>query len=247
MKKIVLILILAVSVLYAKNIPLPKQSAYTETGLSVGIGVGIFNPTEDCDCLGVWQGQGEFFYKDWISGGIDVRFFGGDLDAESMILYQRYRLFSRFHFVLTNNFDIYLSPVLGLESTDISEFRKEMNNKKDWREKNEDLFDTLNQETICKKMFSLDGFSSGLEIGMGWAFSKYVGITSSAQYEYSFSKSQLLTLTEGLAFNLRKMSKKDFKNVKSIWITLESGFQRYFNRGVSDWANSWILGFQFGI
>ena len=35
------------------GIPLPHQSAYTGFGLLVGLAAGLFNPTEECDCLGV--------------------------------------------------------------------------------------------------------------------------------------------------------------------------------------------------
>ena len=68
------------------NIPLPRQSAYLAKGISVGVAGGIFRPSEDCDCLGVWQGQLEYYYSKWVSGGIDVRFFGGDLDSDVRVL-----------------------------------------------------------------------------------------------------------------------------------------------------------------
>ena len=107
------------------NIPLPHQSAFLGKGFSVGIGAGLFNASKDCDCLGVWQGQLEFHYKDYITGGFDVRFFGGTLDRDVMLLYQRYRLNTRFHKSFTGA-DFYIAALLGLESTDLSEFRKEI-------------------------------------------------------------------------------------------------------------------------
>lgn len=107
------------------NIPLPHQSAYLGEGLSVGIGAGLLNPSKECDCLGVWQGQFEYHYKKYITGGLDVRFFGGTLDRDVMLMYQRYRLNARLHKRFLGA-DYYVSAILGLETTDLSEFRKEL-------------------------------------------------------------------------------------------------------------------------
>ncbi|SHI76622.1 hypothetical protein SAMN05720471_10726 [Fibrobacter sp. UWP2] len=248
---------LAISVLAAEtpspakqvgNIPLPHQSAYTGVGLGVGIGAGIFNPTEDCDCLGIWQDQLEYFYTDWLSAGVDVRFFGGDLDGETNVLYQRYRGNVRFHFPF-NSFDLFLAPVFGLENTDIEEIRDEWDHRENrwWLPGAEVEVDSTRKIDDCEKMFSLDGFSVGAEMGLGWRFSKFFGLTGSALYEYNFSAAQLLTLSPGVAFNLGDAWSWAQNNLFSAWISVEVGFQRYFNRGVSDWANSAYLGLQIGI
>ena len=117
-----------------QTIPLPRQSAYLGKGISVGVGGGVYKPSHDCDCLGVWQGQLEYYYSKWVSAGIDVHFFGGDLDSDVMVLYQRYRMDVRGHFQY-KSFDVFLSSVLGLETTDIDEFRDEWDNRDDewWR------------------------------------------------------------------------------------------------------------------
>ncbi|MBR6454193.1 MAG: hypothetical protein IKS97_06435, partial [Fibrobacter sp.] len=107
------------------NIPLPRQSAFLGEGLSVGIGAGLFNASKDCDCLGIWQGQLEYHYKEYLTGGFDVRFFGGTLDQDVMLMYQRYRLNVRAHAGFSW-IDFYASVLFGLETTDLSEFRKEL-------------------------------------------------------------------------------------------------------------------------
>ena len=43
------------AVLERHSVPLPRLSAYTGYGLLVGLAFGLYNPTEECDCLGVWQ------------------------------------------------------------------------------------------------------------------------------------------------------------------------------------------------
>jgi hypothetical protein len=226
------------------DIPLPKQSAYTGKGFTVGIGAGAFDPSEECDGMGVWQGQVDYFYTPWLSGGAEVRFFGGDMDSENSLLYSRYRVFGKFHFAF-QSLSFYLSPMVGLETTDISEIRKDLKGRDD-DDADEDV-DTLSEKSNCEKMFSLDGFTVGIEGGAGWAFSKYVGAFVAVQYEYSFSKAQLLTVTPGLGLNLRSIWGWAQKNTNSLWITLEGGGQRYFNRDVTEWANYLILGFVLGV
>ncbi len=258
------------------NIPLPHQSAFLGRGFSVGIGAGLFNASKDCDCLGVWQGQLEFHYKDYITGGFDVRFFGGTLDRDVMLLYQRYRLNTRFHKSFAGA-DFYIASLLGLESTDLSEFRKEIREGVHKDSPSDSLRVTSlalndgvadpsvepndggNQNVAgssssssekgrnCEKMFSLDGFTLGVEVGMGVVLSRYFGFIGGASYEFNFSWTQLVTFTPGIAFNLHEVWPWANKNLRSTWISFEMVFQRYFNRDVNEWALAGFIGLQFGI
>ena len=237
-----------------RNVPLPHQSAFLGEGLSVGVGAGLFNASKDCDCLGVWQGQLEYHYRDYITGGFDVRFFGGTLDRDVMLVYQRYRLNVRFHRGFTGA-DFYISPLLGLETTDLSEFRKEL---RDGVQKDEssvesdeasdgEKSDSLQIEKNCEKMFSLDGFTFGVEAGMGLVLFRYLGLTASASYEFNLSWTQLVSFTPGISFNLREAWPWAGRNLRSTWISFEMVFQRYFNRHVNEWAVAGFVGLQFGI
>lgn len=238
------------------NIPLPHQSAFLGEGLSVGIGAGLFNASKDCDCLGIWQGQLEYHYKDYITGGFDVRFFGGTLDRDVMLLYQRYRLNTRVHKSFSW-IDFYASALFGLETTDLSEFRKEL---RDGVRKDDDSEESSDSETNdgddarvdldeknCEKMFSLDGFTLGFEAGMGVIVGPYLGFVGGASYEFNFSWTQLVTFSPGVAFNLHEVWPWANKNLRSTWISFEMVFQRYFNRDVMEWAVAGFLGVQFGI
>lgn len=248
-----------------RNIPLPRQTAYTGKGLSIGIAGGIFNPTEDCDCMGIWQGQLEYFYREWISLSIDVRFFGGDLDSDVMVMYQRYRLDLRFH-QTWKNMALFIEPVLGFENTSISEFRNEMRHHgKQPVAKNEEsdipswvtsvLGDSLDRDSLpvpendepCERMLSLDGFSVGVGGGVGVNLSRLWGVTGSVLWEYNFSRAMQLSLVPGVAFNLREIWPWARKNLFSTWISFEFGAQRYFNKGIRDWSNYGLIGFQLGI
>jgi hypothetical protein len=227
------------------SIPLPRQSAYTGYGLLVGLAAGIFNPTKECDCLGVWQGQIEYFYSDWISAGFDVRFFGGDLDTDMMLRYQRYRANVRFLFP-RERWSWYVSPIIGFESTDLEDFREEWHNRDDeWWIPGAPR-DTTREVEDCEKMFSLDGLSIGVDFGAGVNISRYFGLTGSVLYEYNFGGAQMLTLSPGIAFNLRQVWRWANRNLSASWVSVESGFQRYFNRSVDSWAMSVYLGTTIG-
>ncbi|MCL4100542.1 hypothetical protein [Fibrobacter sp. HC4] len=257
----------AVAARNMKNVPLPRQTAYTGKGLSIGLGGGIYNPTEDCDCMGIWQGQLEYFYADWISGGIDVRFFGGDLDSDVMVMYQRYRTNLRFH-KAWQKLDIYLESVLAFENTSISELRDQINSRGkystevvgDFTDDMPDWVVGVTTDTIlvedttfvkdkeaCERMLSLDGFSVGVGAGFGLNLTRLWGVTGSVLFEYNFSKVMELSLVPGVAFNLREVWGWAKKNLLSTWIMVEFGAQRYFNNGVKDWANYGLVGIQLGI
>ena len=244
------------------NIPLPHQAAFLGQGISVGVGAGLFNASKDCDCLGVWQGQLEYHYRDYITGGFDVRFFGGTLDRDMMLMYQRYRLNIKFHKTFSGA-DFYAGAMLGLETTDLSEFRKELKDgvyrdrsidvdssnvaESDSLSGDSESSENLIAEKNCEKMFSLDGFTLGVEVGLGVALSRYFGITGSASYEFNFSWAQLVAFSPGIAFNVQEIWPWGQKNLRSTWVSFEMIFQRYFNRGVGEWAVAGFVGLQFGI
>ena len=237
-----------------KNIPLPRQTAYTGKGLSIGIGAGICSPTADCDCMGIWQAQFEYFYSSSVSGGVDVRFLGGDLDSDVMVMYQRYRVNVRFHKVL-KMLDLYLEPVLGLENTSIAEFREQVQkHNSEIREDGWHLLESVPVEDSvkkhkenCEKMFSLDGFSLGIGGGVGVVVNDYLGFTGSVLLEYNFSRAIQLTLSPGAALDLQRIWPWAREKLLSTWLSLEVGAQRYFNRGVDDWAIYVFSGIQLGI
>ena len=227
------------------GIPLPHQSAYTGFGLLVGLAAGLFNPTEECDCLGVWQGQVEYFYSDWVSGGFDVRFFGGDLDTDMMVRYQRYRMNVRFHFP-HERWSWYISPIVEFESTDLEDIRDE------WHQRDMEGWipgvstETEQEVEDCEKMFSLDGFSVGVDLGGGVVFWDILGTTANILYEYNFGGAQLLTISPGIAYNLQAIWPWAKKSLSAAWVSIETGFQRFFNRSVDSLALAGYLGVAVG-
>jgi len=201
-------------------------------------------------------------------------------------MYQRYRLNVRFHKSYSGA-DFFVSGLFGLETTDLSEFRKELrsgfgkdHDEGDMKADNaagtegtnsgnvlaeavldEELDDEVSADETsgdedsssakgmsnCEKMFSLDGFTLGVEAGLGVVIARYIGLTGSASYEFNFSWAQQVSFSSGIAFNLREVWPWAKKSLRSTWVSFEMVFQRYFNRGVREWAVAGFLGVQFGI
>ncbi len=244
------------AVKWRKSIALPGLSAYIGEGLSFGLAGGIFNPIDECDCMGSWQGQLEYFYSEWVSGSFEVRFFGGDLDSDVMVMHQRYRINLRLHNAY-DDFALFAGTFLGLENTSIAEFReqvverekpKQPKNRNWWQqaEEDDDGADTSKAETNCGKMFAMDGFSIGLGVGGGYNISRLWAVTGLVQVEYNFSKDVLLSVVPGVAFNLLEMWPWARRTLRSTWISFEVGGQRYVHGGIGGWSNTFFLGFQIG-
>lgn len=239
------------------TVPLPGQTAYMEQGLSFGMGFGVYDPLDECDCMGAWQVQIEYFYSDWVSAGADVRFFGGDLDRDAMVMYQRYRVNLRFH-KPSDKFDLFVEPFMGLENTSISAFRKQVKGEKTSKDKDErywwdesdgeEIADSLgiDESDDCQRLFTLDGFSIGLGVGGGYNLTRYLSLTAGAHVEYNFSKSVLLNVVPGVAFNLREVWPWAKRTLRSTWISFEIGAIKAFNNDIDGWSNSFFLGIQFG-
>lgn len=234
-----------------ESIALPRQSAYNGgKGLTFGLGVGVFDPAHDCDCMGSWQVQMEYFYLDWLSGGGNVRFFGGNLDNDEMVVYQRFSLHLRTHAVF-NSLDLYMGPIFGLENTNISEFRDQVTHRSDhgkrvaWFDSESEPDSTKSQED-CVRNFAMEGFSVGLSFGAGYNVSRLFGVTLGSLVEYNFRKDFLVSVIPGVAFNLREVWPWAKRSLRSTWISFEIGGQKAFNRDVEDWANSYFLGFLVG-
>ena len=250
----------SVAVPKRKSIALPSQSAYMGAGLSIGLAGGVFSPIEECDCMGSWQGQLEYFYSELVSGSFEVRIFGGDLDREKMVMYQRYRINVRFHNAY-DDFAFFAAPFLGLENTSISEFRKQVVDRETvkpkegrprfwWQQaddnEKEDESDSTKTETDCGKLFDMNGFSIGLGVGGGYNLSRLFAATGLVQVEYNFSKDVMVSLVPGVAFNLLEVWPWAKNSLRSAWISFEVGGQRYVHGGVGGWSNTFFLGLQLG-
>ena len=82
---------------------------------------------------------------------------------------------------------------------------------------------------------------------MGLVIFRYLGLSAAAAYEFNLSWAQQVSFSPGVAFNLREAWPWAGNNLRSMWVSFEMIFQRYFNRGVKEWAVAGFVGLQFGI
>jgi hypothetical protein len=224
----------------AEDVPLPKQSAYTGEGLAMGLAVGVFNPSgEECNCIGMWQAHVDYFYLPYLSGGLDIRIYGGDIDSRSMILYQRYQMHVRFYKNLLQNLVVFGAPLIGFETTDLQAITKNIAT-------GDPTSVNLDQD-ICTESFALNGFSMGAEFGAGYKMNKDFGLLGGALYEFNFSDFHYVALSLGVAFNIRNHSQRLTEGMFSSWISFEVQWQRYIGEGDGSWSETFLLGLFFGV
>lgn len=236
----ILVFFLSTPIMAMDDIPTPKQSAYTSQGLLLGLGLGVFQPSgSECNCIVTWQGHVDFFYLPFLSAGFNIRFFGGDIDDHSTILYQRYEIHSRVYKKLTDKLVLFGSPLIGFETTDLQAIQKNI------------IEGTVAEESLkedaCIESFSLNGFSLGLEAGAGLKIVEDWGFTSDFTYEYNFSSFHYISFSVGAAFNLRNHLDRLKKSMFSTWLSFEVQSQRYFGGSDAFWSQAYFLGISFGI
>lgn len=222
------------------DIPTPKQSAYTGQGLSLGLGLGVFQPNGDeCNCIPMWQGHVDYFYLPFLSAGFDIRFYGGDVNNQSMVLYQRYQIHGRAHKMIKDKLVIFGSPLIGFETTDLQLIKKNITEGS--------VIEETREEDNCTEAFGLTGFSVGLETGMGLKIVNDLGFTSGLTYEYNFSNVHYLAISIGGAFNLKNHWDRLKKSMLSSWLSFEVQSHGYLGTTADSWSQSYFLGISFGI
>ncbi|MFA6835799.1 MAG: hypothetical protein WCR04_05285 [Fibrobacteraceae bacterium] len=225
------------------GIPLPRETSYQERGAGVGLAVGgLFPSGEKCKNLFQWQGTGEFYYWPNISAGADIRMYGGNIDKEYAMIFQRYHVYGRYHVLMSPNWSVYVNPSFGFESTDLSKIRDDSNDNSFGLDE-----ESQSEITGCDDEYSLDGFSTGMEIGSGWVFLPDWGTFSALGLDYSSAGVGQLSFYLGLSFNIRNhwnYLKEDFLG---SWISLEFIAHHYFTDEKTSWGEAILLAFVLNI
>ena len=218
---------------------LSNQMLYTGEGLVAGLGAGIFHPEgEECNYIGIWQAHVDYFYHPLFSVGMGFRFYGGNIDSKSMLLYQRYSIQSLYFAVLTPRFLLALGPEVGFENTNLKKIQKRISN---------DLHDEVSKDSLdcmCTAAYTLGDFSIGLNMSSSFVLNQSFSFLYSFLYEYDFTRVHYRTYTVGLAFNIRNYWKKLEHSMLSSWISLELKVER-FSKNLA--AETLLLGWSFGL
>lgn len=219
------------------GIPLPGQLSYTGAGLSVGLSFGMTDPvaSEQDDYLFAWNGALEYFYGEHFSGGFSIWIYGGDMDSDHLIIYNRYRLHGRFHFMLFKNFSVFAAPLFWFENTDIEQIHEDINDGEEYT--GDSLYVRDDDDPPDQS-----GISAGLEVGFGWRLPYNFGLFAETVYEHSFSTSPLISYSAGFGYDIRAISKFLYENFWGAWVTLEFSRRRYLDDSWTHWGTHFLLG-----
>lgn len=219
------------------GVPLPGQLSYTGVGLSVGLSFGMTDPvaSEQDDYLFAWNGALEYFYTKYFSGGFSIWIYGGDMDSDHLVIYNRYRLHGRFHFMPFKNFSVFAAPLFWFETTDIEEIHEDI---KDGEVYEGDSLYLRSEDSPPDQ----SGASAGLEVGFGWRLPYNFGLFGGSAYEHSFSTSPLISYSLGFGYDIRALSKSLQEDFWGMWVTLEFSRRRYLDDSWTHWGTHFLLG-----
>lgn len=245
----VLILLLSISAfaLPSKEVPsggiaLPGQLSYMGEGIQIGLSLGMIRPlSEDDKLLAAWNGVFEYFYTSFLSAGVDVWIYGGDLDSKTMILFARYRIHSRFHYMVNSRFSLYFAPMVWFEDTSIDEIQEDISGK------NEIVFSPKEEFDIYRGAPEQKGFAIAGEIGFGLRLVEGLGLVGSASIEKSFLSSSLFNVTAGFSYDIRRHSKFLQENVLGLNLSVEATLRRFIDDDWKNYSGYLLFGLNVGI
>ncbi len=219
---------------YEGSIPLPRQMSFVGKGMSLGLGLGAIRPLDDQDNpLLAWRGVGEYYYLQFLSAGLEVTIYGGDVTDDVMLLYSRYRLHSRFHYQPIKNVDIFAAPLLWFETTDMDDIRKEF----DYEGDSTKVF----HSTIYEDAPEQNGFAVGSEVGFGVRLPMNLGVFAEGVFERSFSGKNVFAATLGFGYDICGISAFFKRNTYSLWFTFEVSLRHYVGEKWDGTGQSSIL------
>ena len=237
MPRFLLLFILAftVSVCAETSIPLPRQGVYMSQGLSAGVGVGLVG-RKHCKRMSVWQGQMDYAYSPGLSGGANIKFYGGNLDEERSLVYQRYTVHAKFHWP-RNRIDVFLGPRFGFDNTSLQEMRQELLGE-----------DGLSGDSLgvdlCAESIGAQGMSFGYESGLGLALAQDWGLNIGHSLDLTTEGDTQFGVSAALAYNIWNHWERLRESLQSAWLIAE-GHSVMPLQGKAA-LNSLVLGFTLG-
>jgi len=171
-------------------IPYPNRSMYLTSGIVGALGFGIYRvtgrytldgKTYKASSVFQWQGEGSFYYKPFLSGGISSKIIAGEPTVNSTMVDNRYMAFIRFHNRI-KNFAVFMGPTIGLHNQSIE------------ADASEDIEKGID--------LSIPAMRYGLELGAGLRLNNALGLTAGTEVEHSITEEYLIRYSTGVAVNI---------------------------------------------
>lgn len=196
------------------SIPYPNGAIYLERGLAGAFLGGKHRNFGDKQSLYQWQGELSYFYTPHFSGGVSFKITAGEPSDTLAKIVNRYFVQCRFHQTF-HAFAFFVGPQIGMENLNIIKGN---------------LPDSLSPTAIKNPIqpFTPNTKPSlGLDFGVGWKFSRWVGLTYGNSLEFSFvgedGKENTLNLhfNPGLAVDILSFTQSLRKLVKALYVIAE--------------------------
>lgn len=220
------------------TIPLPRQTLYLARGLGGGVGLGKVG-RNGCQSMSVWQVQGEYAYSPSLSGGANMKIYGGNVDTSVSIVYQRYYVHGKFHHA-SSRYDLYLGPVFGFDNTNLKTMRQEIGGIGDGGDEG----DTTATASACADMYGAQGVSLGYEAGMGALLHPDWGMMVGHSFDLTTGSDAQFAVSLALAFNLWNHWERLRENLQGSWVVLE--WNANLSLSSTTPLNSVVLGITLG-
>ncbi len=194
------------------SVPYPNGAIYTPRGITGTFLGGKYRNLEKPQSLFQWQGELGYFYKPWFSGGFGFKITAGEPSNTAQEVFNRYFILTRFHWA-GKRISAYIGPQLGLDNLNILTGPL--------------IKDSL--KTVIQAPINNTNASVGLDMGAGWKFSRWVGLTYGAIMEYSLvSKAGVnnknavnIHLLPGICVDLTSFSETLKNLVPAMYATVE--------------------------
>ncbi|HKP95511.1 MAG TPA: hypothetical protein VJ385_07125 [Fibrobacteria bacterium] len=220
----------------AHAIPYPNGALYVHRGITGAFMGGKHRNLGEDQSLYQWQGELGYFYEPWLSGGLGYKITAGEPSFSEQKIFNRYFINLRLH-KNWRSAAAYLGGQLGMGNLNLTDSAS-------------DTSRTVIPDGPIKSIKNTKP-TLGLDLGGGWMFSKYVGLTLGNHLEYSlvteegvgWSNALNIHVNPGLALDVLAFTDAMRELVPALFVNVEvqSGFLIFEKRGKRQDRN-WVLG-----
>ena len=218
------------------SIPYPNAGMYLYRGIYGSFAGGRSREADTASAKGwqdplfQWQGEVNYYYTPWFSGGVGFRINAGAPSDSQQTVENRYFLLTRFHKAWPRA-AVYAGARLGVDDVNFSlRPRDTLNLVEPLRETNAGL---------------------GLEAGLGWKFVRYAGFTLGQRMDISLVRQHAENPNRGLNFmtqpgfalDMVRIRPELYEHVKAFYLLTEMQFGQSLSES-GDWRYqfAWIVG-----
>lgn len=217
-----------------RSIPYASGGMYVEKGITGAFSGGKYQNLGEDQSLFQWQGELGYFYTPWFSAGLAFKINAGEPSFEQQKVFNRYYANGRFHKAFRKA-SLYAGLQIGVDDLNVLSGAPDR-----------DSIGTQFQKSIDDIQAGL-----GIELGAGWKFSRWAGLTLGTVGEYSlvsdensfYGNDLNLRVVPGIAIDVLAFTDTLRELVPALYVNME--FQGGFlllQRGQKNNDRAYMLG-----